>query len=103
MAQYLVKAKPKLVRLKNLRERLDAGEITIMRPFGRALDFSLKKGKIQEDGYALWEEEDYCDPPLAQERLAVLDYYFDDISVEKVEPDRGWKRIASLSSLWSKP
>jgi hypothetical protein len=29
------------------------------------------------------EEEDYCSPPLAQERAAVLDTYFDDITVER--------------------
>ncbi len=86
--------------MKELKERLDAGEIAVMRPFGSALDFSLKNGKMQEDGYALWEEEDYCSPPLAQEREAVLDFYFEHLSVERVQPDRGWKRIASLSSLW---
>lgn len=86
--------------MKQLREKLDAGDIAIMRPFGSALDFSLKNGKVQQDGYALWEEEDYCSPPLAQERQAVLDYYFENLSVERVQPDRGWKRIASLPSLW---
>ena len=33
--------------------------------------------KLRDDGYAVWEEEDYCTPPLAQERAAVLDGFFD--------------------------
>ena len=73
MARYLVRARPKRGRLRELKERLDKGEIAIMRPFGRSLDYSLKNGKLQEDGYAVWEEEDYCSPPLAQERMAVID------------------------------
>jgi hypothetical protein len=101
LTQYLVKAKPIPSEMRELRRMLDSGEIKEMRPFGRALDFSLRMGKSQEDGYALWEEEDYCDPPLAEERKAVLDHFFLDISVEPVTRDRGWKRIASLPSMWS--
>ena len=48
----------------------------------------------------MWEEEDYCRPPLAQERAAVLDRYFEQISVEAVERDGGWKRIADLPALF---
>jgi hypothetical protein len=32
--------------------------------------------------YSCETEEDYCSPPLAQQRAAVLDTYFDDITVE---------------------
>ena len=43
----------------------------------------------------------YCSPPLAMEREALLDQYFDDISVEKVkEPLRGWERIRGKPLLW---
>ena len=53
------------------------------------------------DGYAYWVEEDYCSPHLAMEREAVLDKYFDDLSVEKVEePQRGWERIRDKPLLW---
>jgi hypothetical protein len=30
-------------------------------------------------------EEDYCSPPLAMERESVLDQYFNDIEVLRVE------------------
>ena len=52
---------------------------------------------MRSDGVAVWEEEDYCDPPLAQEREAVLDDYFGDLRVEAVkEGGGGW--IASRIS-----
>ena len=71
-----------------------------MQPFGRALQYSLENARIDQSGWAIWEEEDYCRPPLAQERAAVLDTYFTNLSVEQVEQGKGWKRIASLSRLW---
>jgi hypothetical protein len=36
-------------------------------------------------------EEDYCSPPLVQERAAVLDLYFDEITVERVDAGTGWE------------
>ena len=33
-----------------------------MRPFGRSLTYSLNHARFREDGYAVWEEEDYCYP-----------------------------------------
>jgi len=103
MAIWLVKAKPRVEKLMELRARLDSGEISVMRPFGESLDEGLRNARIrQEDGYALWEEEDYCRPPLAQEREAVLDSYFDELSVvDARQPGMGWKRVEKLPSLWS--
>ena len=71
MAYYLVQAKPIDELLAELRQRLDSGEIGVMRPFGRALQYSLENARLQENGVAIWEEEDYCVPPLAQERAAI--------------------------------
>lgn len=73
-----------------------------MRPFGESLDEGLRNARVRkEDGFALWEEEDYCRPPLAQEREAVLDDYFQDLTVEDAgRPGDGWKRITNLPSLW---
>jgi hypothetical protein len=48
----------------------------------------------------VWEEEDYCQPPLAEERAAVLDHYFDGLQVEAVSRDSGWRRIESLPRLF---
>lgn len=100
MAYYLVQAKPIDNLLAELRQHLDSGEIHVMRPFGQALQYSLDHARLQENGVAIWEEEDYCSPPLAQERAAVLDTYFQDLHVERVDKDKGWERIEPLPRLW---
>jgi len=100
MAYYLVQAEPIQELLKELRQRLDSGEISVMRPFGRALQYSLDNARVQENGFAIWEEEDYCVPPLAQERAAVLDTYFRELHVNHVEKDTGWEQIELLPTLW---
>jgi len=99
MAYYLVRAKPKAERLGELQERLQKDSFVGLRPFGNALTHSLKEARTQPDGIAIWEEEDYCSPPLAEERAAVLDKYFDEISVELVDAGEGWKRIEALPRL----
>ncbi|MBL8062329.1 MAG: hypothetical protein JNK32_04875 [Anaerolineales bacterium] len=102
MAYYLVKAKYHNNLLAELRKRLDSGEIQKMRPFGQALHYGLDQARLdpEQNGFAIWEEEDYCRPPLAQERAAVLDTYFTDLQVEVVEEGKGWDRIQSLPKLW---
>jgi hypothetical protein len=99
MAYYLVRAKPKTERLTELHTRLDENAFVDMRPFGKALTYSLTEARTEPDGTAIWEEEDYCSPPLAQERAAVLDTYFDEINVEQVNAGEGWKRIKKLPRL----
>jgi hypothetical protein len=100
MAYYLVTAKPVLERMADLRKWLDSGEIRIMRPFGNALHTGLDNARWHSDGVATWEEEDYCMPPLAQERAAVLDEFFSNIEVQHVNKGEGWKRIDSLKPIW---
>ena len=101
MAYYLVKAKADEEQLPELKERLESDEIRQMRPFGQSLDYSLKNARVDEEGWAVWEEEDYCHPPLAMERAAVLDDYFNNLSVEKVEKGAGWQKIEHLPPMWS--
>lgn len=101
MAYYLVKAKFKKDLLAELRSRLDSGEIRGMRPFGSALQYSLDNARLDPQGQAIWEEEDYCRPPLAQERAAVLDTYFTDLSVEPVQEGGGWEQIETLPKFWN--
>jgi hypothetical protein len=103
MAYYLVKAKYQKELLAELRKRLDSGEIDQMRPFGKALQYSLDRARLdpQGDHWAVWEEEDYCRPPLAQERAAVLDTYFTGLRVESVKEGQGWEQIESLPRLWA--
>ena len=100
MAYYLVQATPVEELLVELRQRLDSGEIRVMPPFGQALQYSLENARVKEGGLAVWEEEDYCVPPLAQERAAILDTYFRDLNVERVEKGKGWQQIESLPNLW---
>ena len=100
MAHYLVRARPKEDKLPGLRIELDNRAFADMRPFGRALTRSLEGARRLDDSTAVWEEEDYCSPPLAQEREAVLDDYFERIEVEEVDAGEGWRRIESLPSLY---
>ena len=99
MAYYLVKARLKTELAPQLRERLNSGEIRAMRPFGAALHGGLDDAR-RDGEWVVWEEEDYCSPPLAMERAAVLDTYFTDLSVEPVKPEAGWARIQNLPRLW---
>src|SRR5215813_8925418 len=103
MAYYLVRAKPKAERLRELSLQLQRKAFVGLRPFGNALTHSLENARSESDGRAIWEEEDYCSPPLAEERAAVLDNYFDEISVERVDAGEGWKRIKALPKLnWNR-
>ena len=99
MAHYLVRAMPKLELMGELYDRLHQGAFVKLRPFGKALTDSLHNARRLPDGTAIWEEEDYRSPPLAQERAAMLDTYFDEITVEKVDAGAGWRGIESLPKL----
>jgi hypothetical protein len=100
MAFYLVTAVPKPGSMEELGERLGRDEFIALRPFGRALTHSLKNARLRRDGVAIWEEEDYCTPPLAEERAAVLDDYFHDLRVEPVSQGAGWQKIEELPRLF---
>lgn len=102
MAFYLVSAQPFEERLDDLREKLEQEAFLEPRPFGRTLSHSLRNARRRPDGIVIWEEEDYCTPPLAQEREAVLDRYFSSIDVEPVAEGQGWTRIQTLSPLFPK-
>jgi hypothetical protein len=105
MTFYLVRAKPKKEHLGSLKEELNSGKISRMRPFGQALQYSLENARIDDENrdYALWVEEDYCSPPLAMEREGVLDRYFNDISVERVKSEEeAWSSINDKLRLWAK-
>ncbi len=100
MAHYLVQARPVTGTLDELRRRLDDGEIRALQPFGKALHHSLLHARRGRDGRVVWEEVDFCRPPLKMERAAVLDEFFTDVSVQTVSKGDGWKRIESLPRLW---
>jgi hypothetical protein len=93
MALYLVKAKPKNELMESLRQELDSGKISRLKPFGEELHHRLDNART-DNIYAYWIEEDYCSPPLAMERASVLDRYFDKISVDPVDSEeKGWNEI----------
>lgn len=99
MAHYLVKARPIPEKMEELRARIARGEIVKMIPFGRGLHNSLSDARLDSRGWALWEELDFCRPPLKIEREAVLDEYFDTFKVEPVEQGEGWAQIRTLPRL----
>jgi hypothetical protein len=100
MAHYLVTAHPNPDRLPKLRSELERDAFIHLKPFGHALTESLLNARLQPDGLATWEEEDYCRPPLAEERAAVLDHYFGELEVRPVSPGSGWAEIKALPPLF---
>ncbi len=100
MAHYLVHATPKPHKIAKLASQLDADAFSHLEPFGQALTSSLRGARVEPGGEAIWEEEDYCSPPLAMERDAVLDDYFDRIRVERVAQGEGWRQIEALPHLF---
>jgi hypothetical protein len=101
MAYYLVRANLREELYDELAEKLAAKAFIKLRPFGQSVTQGLEGARRQADGRVVWEEEDYCTPPLAMERAAVLDRYFKDIEVETVREDAGWSQIADLPRLWT--
>jgi hypothetical protein len=100
MAFYLVTATPRSSLMAELSHRLTRNEFVALKPFGPALSQALRSARHLPNGQAMWEEEDYCNPPLAQEREAVLDRYFDGLSVEPVVPGTGWALIQDFPALF---
>ena len=80
---------------------MSPGKISKLRPFGYALQYSLENARIDNENpdYALWVEEDYCSLLLAMERESVLNQYFNDIEVVRVESEeQGWNMIKEKPS-----
>lgn len=101
MAIYLVTATPIRSKMNDLCKWLDSGDIRAMHTFGQNLQMGLDNPRWQSDEVAIWEV-DYCVPPLAHERAAVLDEYFTELEVQHVNKDEGWKKINSLEKFGSK-
>jgi hypothetical protein len=100
MAHYLVTARPLREHLAELEGKLERDEFRPLRPFGETVTESLLGARRESAEAAVWEEEDYCSPPLALERAAVLDRYFEGIEVEPVTRGEGWERIESLPRMF---
>ena len=65
-----------------------------------SLSASLRRARRLPNGRATWEEVDYCQPPLAEERAAVLDHYFEELTVEPVVEGTGWELIEPLPAMF---
>jgi hypothetical protein len=102
VAYYLVRAQAKEELLPEIEQQLQTDALRSLEPFGEALTKGLAGARRQPDGTVVWEEEDYCAPPLAMERAAVLDNYFTDIRVERVQEGEGWSKIEQLPKLFPK-
>lgn|SRR5690606_28130440 len=101
MADYIVRARLKPARAAELRERLAEGAFDHMMPFGPGLADALERAhRDPETGEAVWEVRCFCTPPLAAERKAILDHYFDQITTQEVTRGQGWQQLHDLPSLW---
>lgn len=96
MAYYLVEARVDEENETDLRDKVEKKSFLSLKPFGKALWFGLENARLNDSGLWVWEEEDYCSPPLKQEREAVFDHYFRELKTEKVAEGEGWKRIKHL-------
>ena len=100
MAHTLVRAWPRHELVPDLESGLCAGAFLALKSFGRAPSASLRNARLAPDGHAWREEEDYCWPPLAQERAMVLDRWFVDRAVEPVDEGARWRRMVALPWLF---
>jgi len=82
---YKVKARYRVDRLEEFRERLTDGSIADQRPDGQEIVSSMQRAKITQPGVIEWFETCYCPTPLRHERETVYDYYLSDIHTEAVE------------------
>jgi len=97
MARYLIRGVPEPERQEELEEQVRRRGFLHLRPFGNALSLGLENARLGPGEAWLWEEEDYCSPPLKQERAAVFDRYFAQLEVlERVEEGEGRARIEGL-------
>jgi hypothetical protein len=100
MARYYVTARLTGDR-GELKDEINSGRVKRMLPFGPSLHHSLKHARYHADSDRwVWEELDFCSPPLAQEREALLDRFFEDIHTEQVRKGEGWRRTAGLPPAW---
>ena len=100
MAYYLVKGKPKQAKLHKLKRKLEQKAFKDLKPFGKALSYSLENARWWDNETIAWEEEDYCSPPLKEEKEAVLDHYFEIIELREVRKGFGWGEINELPQLF---
>ena len=65
MAYHIVRANTEPERPPELAEKLRENAFITLRPFGQAVSYGLNNARWESASVAIWEEEDYCSPPLA--------------------------------------
>jgi len=101
MANYLVRARPRLERMAELQAKLESGEFAGLQPYGSEMQRSLAGARLDDQGVAAWETMCYCPKPLMAEREKVLDTYFDEWEIKMVASrGAGWAQLAALPKLW---
>ncbi len=81
---YKVTARFKEGSAAEFLHKLRDGTIASQQPDGSEMVDSMNRAVVKESGEVEWSELCYCSPPLAHERLTVLDRYFDDLSTEAI-------------------
>lgn len=87
MAYYLVHATLRERNARRVSGEVGGTRFCALATLWRGGDEGVGGGTWSDDGRVVWEEEDYCSPPLAMEHTAVLDRYFTGIEVETVRED----------------
>jgi hypothetical protein len=101
MAHYLVRGRPRINLLSELRARLNSGEIAALEPFGVEMESALRRARADQQGRAVWEETCYCPTPLRQEREVLNRYFSGLMTLPLRAPGEGWAQIDDLPSLWT--
>jgi hypothetical protein len=85
--RYLVKAKLKPGKSKLLLQSVSHGTLGKGSIAGDEYIYNMSEARVNADGVATWVETCFCDPPLAEER-PYLEEYFELISVKDAHSRR---------------
>lgn len=100
MAWFLVNATVQPDRMPELEDRLRQGAFQAIQPEGHAIHQSLSQARLGSDGRAWWEQQSFSVPPLANERLLVLDRYFVAIGTDAIQQGEGWHQLDEMPLLF---
>jgi hypothetical protein len=99
VAHYIVRAKPKPEGVGELNQKLRDNAFVGLRPFGKALTHSLKRGTSgNQMGQRSGKKRITVRRRWPKQPEAVLDTYFDEITVERVNAGEGWNGLRAFRS-----
>lgn len=97
--RYLVKAKVKPDKSKELLDSINDGTLGQGSIAGDEYFYNMNEARVSGDGIATWVETCFCDPPLAEER-AYWEQYFQLISMKDAHSRRNC-RHENGTELWA--